>query len=138
MHKPDFTKYSLALFKDSKLIYTSKGTGIRPLVECIMKMKKEKHDIKDCTLHDKVIGLAAARLIIHSDIINSVYAGIISREALEMLEKKYIDVEADKGVEKILSKDKKSPCPMEELARKIPDNKLFFLELEEKIKKTYC
>jgi hypothetical protein len=137
MHKADFTKYSLALFKDSKLICTSKGTGIRPLVECIMKMKKEMHNTQGYTLHDKIVGLAAARLIIYTKMISEVYAGTISKDALEILEKEYIQVEADKGVEKILSRDKKDICPMEKLARKIPDNKLFYLEIEEKVKKSY-
>jgi hypothetical protein len=138
MHKADFTKYSLALYKDSKLIFSSKGTGIRPLVDCIMKLKKESPNIKDCILHDKVIGLAAARLIVYSKMISEVHAGTISKDAAVMLEKEYIEVEAEKGVENILSRDRSGPCPMEELARKVPDNKLFFLELEDKIKKSYC
>jgi hypothetical protein len=136
MHKPDFTKYSIAVLKGGNLIYSSKGQGIRPIVECIMKMKKVPN-MKGCTLHDKVVGLAAARLIVYSKMFSEVYAGIISKEAAEMLEREYIDIEADKGVEKILSRDKKGNCPMEDLARRIPDNKLFFLELEEKIKKSY-
>ena len=57
---PDFTRYSLALLEGEKLIYSACGGGLRPLWDALEKFQGKSGLI----LHDKVIGLAAARLIV--------------------------------------------------------------------------
>lgn len=124
MLAPDFTKYSLALIKDNKIIFSSKESGLKPLIECI---KKYKSKFKDCILHDKIIGLAAARLILYSAMINLIFAEVASKPAKELLEKNSIRVDAQKIVDNILNKNKTGICPMELKAIKTKDNELFLI-----------
>lgn len=123
----DFKKYSLVLTKDDKIVYSSDKSGLRPIIECINNFKLKD---KDCVLYDKVIGLAAARIIVYSDIISSVYTPIISKSANSLLIKSNIGVNAQKIVENILNKDKTDVCPMELRAETIEDNKDFFLDIK--------
>ena len=122
---PDFSRYSLALLKDGKIIFSSDKKGLRPLVECV-----DKYKLKGCILHDKVIGLAAARLIVYSGMIHSVLAGIVSKKARDLLEENHIGVTADMVVEKILDQKRKDTCPMERKAEEMTDNQEFFLDLK--------
>lgn len=128
MLEPNFTKYSLALIKDDNIIYSSKESGLRPLVECI---KKYKSKFKDCTLHDKVVGLAAAKLILYSNMVSNVITKICSKLAKELLQRNNIKLKAQNIVDNILTKGR-SICPMELKAKVIDDNKEFFLEMKNK------
>ncbi len=127
MLAPDFTKYSLALIKDNKILFSSKKSGLRPLVECTKEFKSK---FKDCTLYDKVVGLAAARLIVYSAMINLVVTDLASKPAKEFLEKNNIKINAKNSVDNILRKDRKGVCPMEIKAIEIGGNTLFFSEME--------
>lgn len=120
MLEPDFNKYRLALLKDSKIIYSSDKSGLRPLVECV---KKFKGKIKDAILHDKVIGLAAAKLIVYSKMVSFVRAAVISTPANEYLLNNGIPVDARIITENILDKEKKNICPMELNAIEMDDEK---------------
>ena len=71
---PDFSKYSLALFEGNKLIYSSSDKGLRPLFDCLEKNKGKSGLI----LHDKLIGLAAAKLIVYSGVVTEVITNIAS------------------------------------------------------------
>jgi len=128
---PDFNKYSLALIKGNKIVFSSKSSGLRPLAECV---KKYKSKIKDCILHDKIIGLAAARLVVYSEMINGVFTSIASKPAIELLKNGNIKLSAQNIVDNILTKDKKNICPMELKAMKIEDNGKFFAEIKSKEK----
>ena len=124
MLKPDFSSYSLALVKSDEIIFSSAKSGIRPLLECVTSIKED-----GCILHDKVIGLAAARLIAYSGIIESVKTMVISRPAKEHLEKNKIPFEANTVTDRILNNSKTGMCPMEEKALKSADDKEFFDEI---------
>lgn len=131
--KPDFKKYSLAMLKDGKMVFSSKKEGIMPLVECVRECfdgySENKCDYKDCILHDKVVGLAAARLIIFSGRIKTVCTDLCSKPAKELLEKNKIELQSKKIVDRILNKDKSGMCMMEMKAMEIKDNSIFFSEL---------
>jgi len=121
---PNFNKYSLVLITEEKnIIFTSKKTGLRPLFEVI---KKYKGNITNCLLYDKIIGLAAARLVSYSGFITSVYTPLCSKDARDFLIANNIPIQSEKIVEKILNKDKTQSCPMEEKARLVKDNEDFF------------
>lgn len=115
--KPNFAKYSLALIKNNKIIYSSDKSGLRPLVECINKYKSK---LKNCTLYDKVIGLAAAKLIVYSGMFSSVITKVISKLALDYLRDK-INLEYESLTENILNNEKTSICPMELKAKELDD-----------------
>ena len=127
MLKPDFTRYSLALVKDEKIIFSSQKSGLRPLVECISKFRGKEGN---CTLHDKVIGLAAARLIVYGGFISGVVAGAASKKAKDFLEKEGISIKSKKVVESILNKDKTGICPGEIKAGQVESNEGLFLHFK--------
>lgn len=127
MLNPDFENYSLALVKDDKIIFKSTRSGLRPLVECINKFYSK---VNACILHDRVIGLAAAKLIVYSNIISKVRSEVCSEYSGHYLLNNEIDIITDKIVKNILTKDKLSICPMELKAKNMEDNKLFYLQLK--------
>lgn len=109
---PDFSKYSLALLEGTTLIYSSLDKGLRPLLDCLEKHKEKSRLI----LHDKVIGLAAAKLIVYSGIIKEVVTSISSIPAKKFLEDNGIIITAYEVVANILTKDKRAVCPGEVIA----------------------
>ena len=125
MLNPDFTKYSLALIKDNKIIFSSTKSRLVPLLECIQRFKIK---VNNCILHDRRIGLAAARLIVFSNMISKVFTLTCSFQAKELLEKNNIQLIADEFVVNIL-KENGEICPMELRAKELNDNKEFYLFL---------
>ena len=112
--KPDFSIYSLALFENGKIVYSSNHSGLRPLVLCLSKYKEGPYE-----LHDKVIGLAAAKLIVNSNVIKTLKTNLISKPALDYL-KGLLELDYRELVENILTKDKTDICPMEKKAIELP------------------
>ena len=125
---PDFEKYSLALIRDGEILHMSRDPGLRPLVDCVSKFTGLTDN---CILHDKVTGLAGAMVIVHSGIITSVYTGAASICASEFLEKNNIQLNAERTVENILTKDRTEVCPMELKAMDTTDPEGFFRDLLE-------
>lgn len=113
MLKVDFDKYSLALIQEDKIIFSSDRHGLRPLMDCLENYSQIKEKL---TLHDKVVGLAAAKLIVYSGIIFEVHTPMASRSARDFLEEKGIKLHAKEIVPNILSKDGHSICPGEVIA----------------------
>lgn len=112
MLTPDFSKYSLALFQGNDLIYSSEDKGLRPLFDCLQKYKEKSGLI----LHDKVIGLAAAKLIVYSEIIKEVVTTIASIPAKKFLDDNGITIRALNVVANIMTKDRSAVCPGEVIA----------------------
>ncbi len=113
MLQPDFSKYSLALVQDDKIIFSSQENGLKPLWECLEKYRESKNTF---ILFDKVIGLAAAKLVVYSGIISRIQTLLVSRPAKIFLEESGIPIKAKNTVENILTKDRQSICPGEIIA----------------------
>ena len=126
MLKPNFLEYSIALRKDGKIIFSSDKPGLRPLMNCIMEYKEK---VKDCVLFDKIIGLAAAKIIVSSEMIKSVITNVVSKPAKNFLDEKDIEIKAKIIVENIFNKEKTDICPMESKAMKIKDENRFYDEM---------
>jgi hypothetical protein len=127
--KPDFNDYNLALIKEGKIIFQSDKKGLRPIIETVRDFKNK---IDDCVLYDKVVGLAAARMIVYGGFITEVYTKIISKPAFELLTHININVKYENITPNILMKDKRGICPMEKKAMEITDNSKFFNETLER------
>jgi hypothetical protein len=127
MLEPDFNNYSLALIKDDKILFSSTKSGLRPLVECVQKFKLK---VSSCILHDKVIGLAAARIIVYSGMISHIKTTVCSKPAKEFLDKTNITLNSKKIVDNILDVNKSDMCPMEKRAIEAEDNKSFFAAMK--------
>jgi len=115
---------SLVLMSGDQIIFTSNEGGLRPLVKCI----QENMDQSNCILFDKVVGLAAARLIVFSGIIRMVTTPVVSKPAEMLLKEHDIVPEASEIVEKIMNKKNTDICPMEKKAMDM-DNESFSNEL---------
>jgi len=103
---------SLVFVKDGKIIFKGKSGGMRELVLAVDKFGNR---LENSSVADSVVGKAAASFFIFSKV-NSVFAGKISKAAVNVLEDKNIPFEYDELVEKILNKDESDMCPFEKIA----------------------
>lgn len=108
----DFTRYSLALLEGDTLLYSSTGSGLRPLWEALEQYSGKSGMI----LHDKVMGFAAARLIGRFRIIDEVHTAVASLPAERFLKECGIRLTASRRVANILTKDHSGICPGEIIA----------------------
>jgi hypothetical protein len=116
-------KYNLAYFsgknwafvltKNNKILYRSKKQGLRPLVFCL---KYKKDQLKNAIVFDKIIGRAAALLMIHGQV-KSAMTPVISRSALAEFRKEKIETEYGNTTEKIINRKGDDICPMEKLSK---------------------
>lgn len=127
MLMPDFTRYSLALLKDGQIVYCAGGGGLRPLWDALEKFQGRSGLI----LHDKVIGLAAAMLIVRSGIVAEIHTKVASRPAVAFLEKNGIVLHAAELSANILTRDQSAVCPGEIIALGCPDADEFIKSIRE-------
>ena len=109
--------FTLVIARDGSLLHTSKETGIFPLFKAALR----EGDYIDTYVADKVIGKAAALLLLYMKIAG-IYTPVISKDALRILKDRGVRVEADKMVESITDKSGKAPCPLEIVTRDIGDD----------------
>ena len=128
MIQPDFSKYALALVHEGNIVFSSNHKGIAPLVECIEACYPR---YKNCRLYDRVIGLAAAKLVVASRMITSVVAGVSSQYAADFLKKSHLPLESRLTVPRIIARDGISTCPMEQKALSIEDPDLFLIQMRD-------
>jgi len=123
MFEAEIDEFSLVLRDRDNVIFSSKKHGLRPLLECVVEWSGR---VNNASLTDKVVGRAAARLIVRSGIIGKVTAGVISRGALQHLSDYSIPVKWIEKTDVILRGDGKGICPMEELSNRLPDDRDYF------------
>lgn len=99
--------YTCVLCK-GQIVYTSTLRGVAPLLQFL----DEKQDVAGFSAADKVVGRATAYLYCLLGA-KAVYAKVISRGALEVLEQTGIDLRYDTLVEQIQNRTQTGPCPME-------------------------
>ena len=122
--------YACIAYTDHGLVFTSKERGIAPLVE-LCELNKAKQELFAA---DKVIGKAAALLCIYCNI-KMLYARVISKPALEVLEDNGIDTNYDKLVPYIKNRTGNGKCPMEKLAKGVDDPEMMFKKAKEFVDK---
>ncbi len=119
MVAPDFGNYSLALIHAGVIVHSSRGRGIMPLISCLTECRPL---YRDCTLHDKVIGLAAAKLAAYSGIVNSIFTEVASKASADfLLEARGIALTAGEITANILTSDGSAVCPGEIIAQGVDD-----------------
>jgi hypothetical protein len=123
---PDFTRYSLALLEGEKVIYSACGGGLRPLWDALEKFQGKSGLI----LHDKVIGLAAARLIVQSGMIAEIFTRVASLPAKQFLENNGVALTAFDVAANILTQDKSAVCPGEVIALNTSDPDAFLQKIK--------
>ena len=121
--------YSFVCINDEE-IHMSTKQGIAPILE-LMQLKI--HFLNNASVADKVIGKAAALLLIKAGI-KELYAGIISEHAVKVLEQNGITVQYDTIVPYIINRRGDGMCPMETTVLEINSPEEAYTALQEKVK----
>jgi hypothetical protein len=105
-------KWNLVIVKGGQVLFNSRERGVAPFFQAVQSMGKSLHN---AAVADRIVGLAVAMLCLHARIA-SVYAGIASQGALDMLKKKGVTVSSKSAVPYISNYDGTDLCPFEKLA----------------------
>lgn len=103
--------YTCVVLDRKSNIFTSYENGIIPLMKLAISVE---NDLRGAYAADKVIGRAAAAIIVHVGI-KECYAHLISESAIELLEKNNIAYSYFKKCPTILNREKSGICPMEKM-----------------------
>ncbi len=102
---------TLAIVKDG-MVQCFVERGIAPLT---VQLKKDRSALCGFSVADKVIGKAAALLMVYGRV-KCVYAAVASAPALEVFHKYGIEIECGRVVARIENRTKTGLCPMESKA----------------------
>ena len=111
---------SLLILKGGETIYSSREGGMLPLLEAIDQLGLRA--LADSTVVDRLVGRASALLISYFNA-KEVYTRLLSRRAIEILEKHGIAYAAERVVNIIRNKDDTDICPFEKMVLTIDDPK---------------
>lgn len=120
--------HTLVIYKNNASVITSNDRGVNSLIKLI---KKDKSQLSGSLIADKVIGKAAALLMIYAGV-KEIYAPIISKPALQTLLKHNVKIYYDKEVERIINRKGDGLCPMETLCLDIEKPEEAYLLLSTK------
>jgi len=104
--------WELNILKENKIIFRSKKSGVRGLLDFLQENGKQNGDV---VIFDKIVGRAAALLTIYLGA-KEVYGGIGSNTAAQVFRRYKIKFYFSKTYPNILNKDKTDLCPMEKLS----------------------
>lgn len=107
---------SLVALKEGKE-FISKDKGIAPILKI---MEESPEFLKGAYVADKVIGKAAALLLLHAGI-ERLYARTLSRLAVQVLDDHFLSYEYDQLVPNIINRTGDGMCPMEQKVLMISD-----------------
>ncbi len=112
-------------------VFTSQERGVKPLLHLLTE---KKGFLKGASVADKVIGKAAALLMVLGEI-KEVHTLIISEPAIKVFEKYNIPCFYDKKVTRIVNRAGDGLCPMETLCLDVDEPKEAFTKIKEKLSK---
>ena len=112
-------------------VFTSQERGVKPLLHLLTE---KKGFLKGASVADKVIGKAAALLMVLGEI-KEVHTLIISEPAIKVFEKYNIPCFYDKKVDRIINRTGDGLCPMETLCLDVDDPQEAFNLITEKVSK---
>jgi len=104
-------KWNLVIVKGGQVLFSSRERGIAPFFQVVQSMGS----LHNAAMADRIVGLAVAMLCLHARI-TSVYAGIASQGALDMLKRQGVTVSSKNAVPYISNYDGTDLCPFEKLA----------------------
>lgn len=102
---------NLVIVKNGKLLFETRTTGIRGLLNAIDKIGNE---LKGSTAADKIVGEAAAQLLAYSHV-DRVFAATLSQCGRDILTRNNIDYSYESLVSHILNLNKTDLCPFEKM-----------------------
>ena len=110
-------------------VYTSQERGVKPLLHLLTE---KKGFLKGASVADKVIGKAAALLMVIGEI-KEVHTLIISEPAIKVFEKYNIPCFYDKKVDRIVNRTGDGLCPMESLCLDVEEPQEAFMAITNKL-----
>jgi len=105
-------KWNLVIVKNGQVLFGSRERGIAPFFQAVQSIGRGLHN---AAVADRIVGSAVAMLCLHARV-RSVYAGIVSQAAFDMLKKKGVAVDSRTTVLHISNYDGTDLCPFEKLA----------------------
>ncbi len=108
----DEDRCNLVIVKKGRVLFGSRERGIAPFFQAVQSIGRGLHN---AAVADRVVGSAVAMLCLHTRV-KSVYAGIVSQGAFDMLKKKGVAVDSKNTVPHISNYDGTDLCPFEKLA----------------------
>lgn len=109
---------SLIIYKDGEIIFESDSRGVRPHIEALEKLGRE--NLKGTIMLDKIVGRAAALLILYSGA-SKVYALLVSSGARNLLESREVGLIYREETPFIKVKDEVILCPFERMVQDVSD-----------------
>ncbi|MFP4588797.1 MAG: DUF1893 domain-containing protein [Candidatus Acetothermia bacterium] len=114
--------FTLVVLEGERVIFSSEESGLTPLLTFLGSVNL---DYTDFTAVDKVVGGAAARLMVFAGV-GEVYTPLISEVAVELLKCRDVPFYSETQVEAIVNPSSTDGCPLEKLAREVEDDSEFY------------
>jgi hypothetical protein len=108
---------TLSVVKGRRVIFEAKAHGVSGFLEAVEKLNGR---LEGASVGDRVVGKAIALLCVYVNV-EAVYAATISKAAKALLEGNAVYLEWNTVVENILTADKSTTCPFEQLVDRITD-----------------
>jgi hypothetical protein len=105
-------KWNLVMAQEGRVLFSSGERGVAPFFQAVQSMGKGLHN---AAMADHIVGSTVAMFCLHARI-TSVYAGIASQGALDMLKGQGVTVNSKNAVPCISNYDGTDLCPFEKLA----------------------
>lgn len=121
--------HTIVILKKDASVLTSDDRGVSPLIKLL---KEDKLQLQDSIIADKVVGKAAALLMIFGGV-KEVYTPIISKPAIKVFNINNVKINYNKEVDRIINRKGDGLCPMETLCLDIDNPKEAFERLSNKI-----
>lgn len=121
--------HTIVIYKSDSSLVVSDERGVAPLMRLL---SEDKAQLKGSLIADKVIGKAAALLMIHGGV-KEVYTPTISLPAIEIFNIHNIKIHYDKLVERIVNRKGDGLCPMESLCLETDNPEDAFKMISEKL-----
>lgn len=115
--KLDELGLSLMIYEGEEVVFTSASKGVRPHLEAIDTLGAR---LKDTTMVDKIVGRAAALLILYGRTAE-VHAGVINPGGRKLIEDAGIRLSFDEEIDHIKTVDGRIYCPFEAMVQGIDD-----------------
>lgn len=119
-------QWNLVIVKEGRVLFSSKERGVAPFFQAVQSMGQSLHN---AAVADRIVGSAVAMLCLHAGI-TSVYAGIASQGALDMLKGQGVTIASKNTVPYISNYDGTDLCPFEKLARDAGEPSRLFTALQ--------
>ena len=124
--------HTIVIYKSDASVVVSDDRGVAPLMKLL---NEDKEQLRDSMIADKVIGKAAALLMVYGKV-KEIFTPTISVPAIEVFKNHNVKITYDKIVERIINRKGDGLCPMETLCLNTDNPEEAFFKVNEFIKKT--